>query len=335
MVGLKEILRCISYELYWHFGYVILVTMTPTCWEIFVSWRHSETCLTPRFLGYKFLRGRNDFWQCPGTTRYSPMSPYLEASSSSPRGQPSKLCSEHEDEDGHPLTFPNLPPELQLEIMSHLNYRELQFLRATSSYFRNLLSPADITRFQKAYIELLFEQEVYAACYPLITSESPLLTDDNSFTPEIRRRHEQFLTCFFCFRVRHISHFPASQSTRRRTKGHVDARKRFCDDCGVEKEKWHPGVKLQFPMSPRVYCLRCKQVKEVRYAWSWRPREHPGLCAICVHDMEQEFTEGEIRRMTAKWARGGKCKWWLLWGGILYILSAWLWGLFFRRLLCS
>lgn len=125
---------------------------------------------------------------------------------------------------------------------------------------------------------------------------------------ETKRRHYNYLTCFSCFRLRHNSHFAVSQCTQRRRKGHIHAKKRFCEDCGVTKGKWQPGTELQFQshLTPRVYCAKCRMMRLAPSVHAYRPRVHQGLCGICLSELEVDYTEAEINEITADLAKKKK-----------------------------
>jgi hypothetical protein len=213
---------------------------------------------------------------------------------------------------GHPLCFGNLPPEIHLRIMSYLNFREVQFLRATNSYFYGLLSPTDLARFRTDYAELLYQEELDCVNnptkydkYPFVPMESYIITRED------KKWSEGYLTCFFCFRLLPIEHFATSQCTQRRRKGHIHAKKRFCEDCGVEKGMWQPGTELQFhsSLTPRVYCSRCRRVRSIPSIHLFWRRVHQGICSFCLMELENEgHTEDEITEIAAKLAKLAKKK---------------------------
>lgn len=172
-----------------------------------------------------------------------------------------------------------LPSELHLEILSYLNFRDLQMFRATNKYFRSLHSSGELAYFRSAYVRQLFEEEAAEVAdsavlhstdiydYPHHSHHNSIYTsDDNEDDDSLSGAF--FLTCYTCLRTLYYTHFSSTQRTRRRSKGHADAMKRFCKDCGLRDHKWGPGALLEFPTGLEVYCRRCRQLNPCNASFS-------------------------------------------------------------------
>lgn len=234
------------------------------------------------------------------------MAPQLEKPPETTHGLPSRPGKGNaNDGNKYPIQFLNLPPEIHLRIMSYLDFREIQFLRATKWYFYNFLSKADLARFRDDYVEILYQEELASVANALNPDEYRLIEDETDIDRETKKKHMNYLTCFSCFRILHTSHFAISQSTQRRRKGHIHAKKRFCEDCGVKKGKWQPGTELQFQshLTPKVYCIKCRMVRLAPIVHVYRPRVHHGICGVCLAGLEVDHTDGEINEITADLAR--------------------------------
>ncbi|OJD13979.1 hypothetical protein AJ78_05639 [Emergomyces pasteurianus Ep9510] len=180
--------------------------------------------------------------------------------------------------EGSGSSFLGLPSELHLQLMSWLNFRDLQMLRATNSYFRYLPSDVEIARIRRDYVAELvraeMEEVTESATNALSTfSSSNSSNDTKSPTP-------QRLTCYSCLHHLPIHSFSSTQTTRRRGKGHADASKRFCANCALRLHKWQPGITLSFPWGEAVYCRRCRELKPLRDGAAEWARIF-GLCEGC------------------------------------------------------
>lgn len=173
-----------------------------------------------------------------------------------------------------PPSLMDLPSDLHVQLLSHLEYPDLEMLRGTNSYFRHLPSDLDIAHSRSSYVQTLLQQEQQEVSYAHSLSFSPdpndvLAADTNNY----------FLRCYFCFRRKHISNFTGTQFTQRRSKGHADAGKRFCTSCGVRDRRWEPGTILSTPREQLVYCRRCRELKPLSSASGWRSF---GFCEECA-----------------------------------------------------
>ncbi|KKZ66154.1 hypothetical protein EMCG_08110 [[Emmonsia] crescens] len=188
----------------------------------------------------------------------------------------------------------DLPSELHLQLMSWLNFRDLQMLRATNSYFRNLPSDAEVARIRRDYVADLVRAEMEEVAVSATNASSTSLSsdiDDDIESPSLQR-----LTCYSCLRHLPIDSFSSTQTTRRRGKGHADASKRFCANCALRLHKWEPGITLSFSWGEAVYCRRCRELKPLRASAAEWARIF-GLCEGCrtllgIPDWHQHEGEG-------------------------------------------
>ncbi|EEH22052.1 hypothetical protein PABG_04263 [Paracoccidioides brasiliensis Pb03] len=182
------------------------------------------------------------------------------------------------DPKGCTLSLLDLPSELHIQLLSWLNFRDLQMLRATNSYFRNLPSEAEIARIRRSYLSDLARAEIeeVARSTTLTLSRFSANEADN----KTKFISPQRLTCYSCLRDLPIRAFSSTQTTRRRGKGHADAAKRFCADCALRLHKWEPGITLSFSWGEAVYCRRCRELKPLRENETEWARIF-GLCEGC------------------------------------------------------
>ncbi|PGH13993.1 hypothetical protein AJ80_06133 [Polytolypa hystricis UAMH7299] len=153
----------------------------------------------------------------------------------------------------------DLPSDLHIQLMlSCLDYRDLEMLRSTNTYFRNLLSGTEIRRIKTEYIKILVTKEKEEV------ANSPI-RDCREHELEFEHEDEdedtgQYLNCYSCLRCLPFTEFSSTQSSKRRRKGHTDAAKRFCKDCGMKGNRWELGTLLSFPTGRVVYCRQCRQL---------------------------------------------------------------------------
>ncbi|KAL1960475.1 hypothetical protein VTO42DRAFT_7774 [Malbranchea cinnamomea] len=149
-----------------------------------------------------------------------------------------------------------LPCELHIHLISFLSFPDLQMLRATNTYFRNLPTETEIARARAEYVRVLRETE-----FNEVKGCTGMALENGNGSSAQNPQIDQYLTCYTCFRRRHENNFANTQITRRRTKGHADAHKRFCKDCAIRGNKWEPGITLSFPYGDVIYCRRCRDIK--------------------------------------------------------------------------
>ncbi|KAL2365968.1 hypothetical protein RJZ56_001114 [Blastomyces dermatitidis] len=190
-----------------------------------------------------------------------------------------------QSQEGHPElegrgspTLLDLPSEIHLQLMSWLNFRDLQMLRATNSYFCNLPSDIEVARIRRDYVADLVRAETKEVvdAATSATSEFPSI----SIGDDGRSTSPQRLTCYSCLRYLPIHSFSSTQTTRRRGKGHADAAKRFCVSCALRLRKWEPGITLSFSWGEAVYCRRCRNLMPLRESAAEWARIF-GLCEGC------------------------------------------------------
>lgn len=157
----------------------------------------------------------------------------------------------------------NLPSDLHVTLLSYLDFPALEKLRATSTYFRTLPSDTEIKKCREAYVRELHSEEVeemrrlsHRQCIRASTAGFSNLADDGD-----EDSFFAYLNCYSCFRSLHYTCFADTQLSRRRTKGHADAWKRFCTECAIKDNKWEPGSLLSFGGQIWLYCRRCHRLK--------------------------------------------------------------------------
>jgi len=64
---------------------------------------------------------------------------------------------------------------------------------------------------------------------------------------------------------------------KKRSKGHADAYKRFCIDCGIRRPRWQPGQFLKSEGGDIVLCRVCRTLQTTDDAARGR-----GLCGSCA-----------------------------------------------------
>ncbi|EEH09407.1 conserved hypothetical protein [Histoplasma capsulatum G186AR] len=203
----------------------------------------------------------------------------LPSRSTLPGSRPAISRGWTKHETGHPepdrcssCSLLDLPSELHLQLMSWLDFRDIQMLRATNSYFRHLPSDTQIARIRRDYVADLVSAEMKEVAESAANAASTPASNDTSSDDASQR-----LTCYSCLRHLLIHAFSRTQMTRRRGKGHADASKRFCVDCALRLHKWEPGISLSFSWGDAVYCRRCRGLVPLRNS----PAEWAGTLGLC------------------------------------------------------
>ncbi|WEW61391.1 hypothetical protein PRK78_006881 [Emydomyces testavorans] len=193
--------------------------------------------------------------------------------------KPMDSSDPYPQEDSQSLSFIRLPTDIHVQLLSYLDYRDLQMLRATNTYFRHLFSDCEIAKTKRAYIRTLQEQEAKE----LLADEQLRFELEENEIDWVVAELELRLTCYTCFRRLFLYDFADTQTTRRRRKGHADSWKRFCTKCAIRHNKWEPGIRLPFRGQKMVYCRRCRDVKPVPFP---EALEMLGLCQSCCDVIE-------------------------------------------------
>ena len=122
-----------------------------------------------------------------------------------------------------------LPLELMLEIISCLSPTSLAELRLTHTLFTSLISKADVQRSRLEWVETNY-------AYP-----SP-------------RSH---YACYTCLRLLPTHNFCDDSKTGMKSTGGRFMQKRFCLDCGVEKNLYPKGAPVPIGGRYRSPCQHC------------------------------------------------------------------------------
>jgi hypothetical protein len=230
------------------------------------------------------------------------------------KSSPACTTPEPSAQDSTPLSdeFITLPTELQLNVIFQLDFPTFQKLRATSTYFRNLLSAAETARIRAAYVDsLVAEEREEEAAIAAAEARCKLAGEKSNETHGSSVADS--LMCYTCLKRHPTSCFSLAQKMRKRSRGHRDAAKRFCVHCGVHENKWVPGMTLDFGrgVGTIIYCRRCKDLQLAtpstrrlgptqEPSWMAMFWDEPGVCWHCCghhfpsakDDVESAGSEG-------------------------------------------
>jgi hypothetical protein len=126
----------------------------------------------------------------------------------------------------------NLAAELQLEIVSHLDFHDVRRLRATCRFYQSLITDALLEELRVAHVERLNKLENDKANAGPGTSDQAI--------------------CFSCLRVKPKNMF---------TNDQLSARQRSCIPCGVKAGHWiRYGAALNVGGQTTWVCAHCKRL---------------------------------------------------------------------------
>jgi hypothetical protein len=114
------------------------------------------------------------------------------------------------------------------------------------------------------------------------------------------QRNARLFACHQCLKLRPSRHFSDKQMKRTRTKGRAGSGRRFCLDCGMNRNIYHPGNMVQLNGLSRYLCARCLRFRGNSF------------CLRCLRCGEclgvQDFLSDEQRRLGDKKSEtnGGK-----------------------------
>lgn len=150
-------------------------------------------------------------------------------------------------------TLLGLPRELHAIIFEHLEYRSAIMLSRTCFYFHRTLDPVKVVNDTVKEIELDYLEFV------------PQHADDKGFA------------CFKCWKIKPRDAFAKKQVTAKRGKGHDDAERRFCSDCGTSKGFYLRGNQVRMTDGTLYWkCVRCTELKDGLYC------TYCTLCQDCL-----------------------------------------------------
>ncbi|KAI1906944.1 hypothetical protein LOZ53_006737 [Ophidiomyces ophidiicola] len=187
-----------------------------------------------------------------------------------------------------PLSFMRLPIDLHVYLLSYLNYRDLQMLRATNTYFRYLVSETELRRSKAAYVKIIYWKEVEEA----LREHMRRLKCEAFGTIPANPPERLYLTCYTCLRLLPTEEFADTQVTRRRTWGHTNAWKRFCTECAIRHNRWKPGTFLGFQGGEKLYCRGCHVIKPSPVGEIARSL---GLCQDCADNTSISTLFADLR----------------------------------------
>ncbi|KAK5271408.1 hypothetical protein LTR96_003232 [Exophiala xenobiotica] len=180
----------------------------------------------------------------------------------------------------NPPTPPNkrlfgLPPELNDQIISKLNYEDLRSLRATCHSASELIPLTTLKTLRRHIKAKLLDEEAtdykqreirygnmvqWAREFP--TVHRTWYTND-----AICNIHANFITracrlnCYACLQTLPRECFTDSQVMGSRSLGHKDAERRFCKVCGVKKGIWARGTTIKEAKGTWVVCKGCAAIR--------------------------------------------------------------------------
>ncbi|KAK2746493.1 hypothetical protein FQN57_003119 [Myotisia sp. PD_48] len=177
-------------------------------------------------------------------------------------------------------TFCSLPPELHIYLFQFLDFADLSYLRATSTYFYDLPSDAEIEKKRAIVVEDFLEWE-------RIENRQFEDLDAAHFNTHWEWDHHTrrvifsctTFRCYTCLRSLENCKFTNDQTNGKRNKGKAEARERFCISCGEWNERWEPGQKLvNSNQKEHVFCRICRWYRPMSEAefTSWL-----GICDAC------------------------------------------------------
>lgn len=128
----------------------------------------------------------------------------------------------------------SLPQELQEEIISNLEWPDRVCLKLTCKHYNQLIPSLDLNQLLEAEESAFSEQrDLYA--------------------------------CRYCLRLRDGTDFANKMLKRTRGRGHQDAAKRFCVDCGLNAPegatRYAPGAEISVGDVTKIICELCKSFK--------------------------------------------------------------------------
>ncbi|SPO06128.1 uncharacterized protein DNG_08817 [Cephalotrichum gorgonifer] len=172
------------------------------------------------------------------------------------------------------FNFERLPPELQREILSRLDYQSLIALSCTNRYLNQTVDPAHLADPADKFAFVMRAENYFPRHFPVVVQG--------------QERPGNF-ACYVCFRVRGPAHFDADQphsiyvnDRGERVDGLAPLRgadgkpsqaralpppgcklvslRRFCIECGVRHGLHQPGDSLFTKLRQELWVCRCRMV---------------------------------------------------------------------------
>ncbi|KAE8371037.1 hypothetical protein BDV26DRAFT_276867 [Aspergillus bertholletiae] len=131
-------------------------------------------------------------------------------------------------------TLINLPAELQLQIVNHLDYPSQLILSQSNRYLRSIVEVEKPTT---------VEQKLSYLC-----------------VAETWRRYEDYFACSRCLKLRSKDEFADKQVSGKRGKQHVENNRRFCLTCGVWKGIYQTGQVIRIKKHDHFLCCLCWEI---------------------------------------------------------------------------
>ncbi|KAL8848870.1 MAG: hypothetical protein Q9221_006095 [Calogaya cf. arnoldii] len=133
-----------------------------------------------------------------------------------------------------PANVTSLPPELQDEIIGNLEWPDKVCLKMTCKHYDQFIPSLSLDQLLEAEKSVFSEQrDLYA--------------------------------CQYCLRLRDYSDFADKMREKRKGRGHKDAAKRFCVECGLNAPegttRYSPGAEISMEGVVKIICVWCKSFK--------------------------------------------------------------------------
>lgn len=165
--------------------------------------------------------------------------------------------------------FERLPPELQRNIASRLDYQSLIALSCTNRHLHRTVDPRELASPEDKFALVMHAENYFAKHFPVVVQG--------------QERPGNF-ACYICFRVRGPAHFDADQShsiyvddrgervvsaplpppstttTTAPPGSRIVALRRFCIECGVRHGLHRPGDSMVTKLRQELWVCRCRMV---------------------------------------------------------------------------
>lgn len=171
--------------------------------------------------------------------------------------------------------FQRLPVELHLEIMGLLELHDRVNVASANRYFRSITTPPSHADF------LHYEASNWARC-------------------------KQLLTCRGCVRLCGFADFADAMRKTTQCRSGVDAHKRFCIKCGVERGWYRRGTYIAIKTLPHVVCKTCGKLTDQMDRGHNCSSCSPRSWWSCIRVPVQRVEDRDYWTWTARWSPEGR-----------------------------
>ena len=171
-------------------------------------------------------------------------------------------------------TLPNLPTELHLAIMDHLQPLDLLALSLTSRHFQKTSKPQ-------------------APTIKSLISSKPSREEKKAFLLHLEHtwyKGRKHYACYHCFKILPAARFADTQISKGRRKGQQYGDGRCCTECGIRGGRYRPGWGITVDKVEYWVCKKCKRAKRPPFC---------GECNLCL-----DCYGGSIRRHVKRFGEG-------------------------------